>query len=58
MGINEQEYQAAIPKCCEFQTVDEHLKFLMLCWGLTSSIQTGKPLICGRCEFNKDNQHV
>ena len=57
MKISEEEYQAAIPKCCEFQTTEEHLKFLVLCWGLLESIRMGTTLKCGICEYNKDRDN-
>lgn len=56
MNITEEEYQAAIPKCCEFQTTEEHLKFLVLCWGLLESIRMGTTLKCGICEYNTENK--
>ena len=49
----EEKYQAAIPKCCEFQTLEEHVEILMLCWGLAHQVRTAGPAMnCGICEYN------
>lgn len=48
-----EKYQAAIPKCCEFQTFEEHAEMLMLCWGLARQVRTGGDATpCGICEYN------
>lgn len=48
--MDEATYQAAIPPCCEFQTVDEHVRMLGLCWGLTAAIDAGRKMNCRGCE--------
>ena len=50
--ITEELYTASIPKCCEFQTLQEHKDNLMLCWGLTASIEKGKSMNCTNCDLN------
>ena len=52
--VTEAEYQAAIPKCCFYQTSQEHVESLMLCWGLLSAIKGGYPMNCGNCEMIKE----
>lgn len=49
--VTSEEYQAAIPKHCFFQTADEHVEQLMLCWGLLASIEGGYIMNCGNCEM-------
>lgn len=49
-SMDEATYQAAIPPCCEFQTVDEHVRMLGLCWGLTAAIEGKREMNCGTCE--------
>jgi len=49
--ITKEQYQAAIPECCRFQTVSDHFDYLWWCWGLICSIEDGKPMNCGTCEF-------
>jgi len=49
--ITKEQYQAAIPECCRFQTAQEHCDVLFWCWGLISAIERGKPMTCGTCEF-------
>lgn len=47
------KYQAAIPKCCELQTFEEHAEIIMLCWGITYQIRNStESTNCGICEFN------
>lgn len=45
-------YEANIPKCCLYQTFEEHTNDLMMCWSLASSIRKGIPMNCGFCELN------
>lgn len=49
--VSEDDYQAAIPKHCFYQTVEEHMEGLMLCWGLLASIEGGYTMNCGNCEM-------
>ena len=49
--ITYEQYQATIPDCCKFQTVDEHYGYLYWCWGLLSAINEQEPMDCGMCEF-------
>jgi len=49
--MNEQEYQSSIPKHCFYQTVQEHMDCLMLCWGLAASIKGRYEMKCGNCEL-------
>lgn len=53
--IKAEQYAAAIPECCRYTTYDDHLN-MGLCWGLMSSIDTGKEHVCGWCELN--NEHT
>lgn len=46
-----EQYQAAIPTCCEYQTAEEHAKYLMLCWGLMLSIERREQMDCRHCEY-------
>ena len=53
--VSAAEYQAAIPGCCRLRTFEEHAEVLMLCWGLTSQIQSRSPdRSCGMCEYNAE----
>lgn len=45
------DYQAAIPGCCEFQTVEEHAQVLMLCWGLLAAMNNNEKMDCSGCEY-------
>jgi len=45
-------YEANIPKCCLYQTLEQHTEDLMMCWSLASSIKKGVPIDCGFCELN------
>lgn len=49
--FTEAEYQAAIPACCEYQTLQEHMDSLMLCWGLAAAIRAGRPMDCSGCDL-------
>lgn len=55
--FDEAEYQAAIPACCQYQTVQEHVEDLMLCWGLCAAIRAGKPMDCTGCDLNVRPAH-
>lgn len=50
--VSEADYLAAIPKHCFYQTVEEHVECLMLCWGLLASVKSGYAMNCGDCEIN------
>jgi hypothetical protein len=50
-NIAEQKYEAAIPSCCRFKTLDEHRDNLALCWSLLAAINDDTPMDCGMCEF-------
>jgi len=50
--ITPELYEANIPKCCLYQTFDDHSEILMMCWSLANSIKQGKKPNCGFCEFN------
>jgi hypothetical protein len=47
----ERKYEAAIPVCCRFKTMDEHYDNLALCWSLLAAINNDTPMDCGMCEF-------
>jgi hypothetical protein len=49
--FNEEQYQAAIPACCAYQTVEEHCNELMLCWGLAAAVRAGKSMDCRGCDI-------
>lgn len=49
--FTEAEYTAAIPKCCFYQTLEQHMD-MMLCWGLTASLREGYPMDCTGCDLN------
>lgn len=51
MAITREQYEAAIPKCCAYQTMEEHEE-IMLCWGLASSVEKGYEINCGGCTEN------
>jgi len=59
MKFDPEKYEKAIPSCCCYQTLWEHLGPLLLCWGLLSSIQHDEPMDCGSCEFatRKESDH-
>jgi hypothetical protein len=53
------KYQASIPKCCDYQTYEEHAEYLMLCWGLAHQVRTnGNPTSCGICECNNTPEGI
>ena len=51
MKITAEQYASAIPECCEYRTLDEHINGLMLCWGLHESVAAGKKMDCSGCEL-------
>lgn len=53
--FSEAEYVSAIPKCCAYQTLEEHMN-MMLCWGLAASIREGYAMNCSGCELNTEQQ--
>jgi hypothetical protein len=54
MPFNHEEYQKAIPKCCKYQTVEEHANYMLLCWGLLSAIKHNEEMDCGTCDLRND----
>ena len=48
MGMTEEEYQEKIPSWCHYQTVEQHVECLMLCWGITGGFVSLKD--SGYCE--------
>ncbi len=46
-------YEAAIPKCCTYRTLEEHMNGLMLCWGLTLAIEEDRPMDCTGCPLKQ-----
>ncbi len=55
MAITREQYEAAIPKCCAYQTMEAH-EHIMLCWGLVSAIEKSKEMNCSGCSENTTNQ--
>jgi hypothetical protein len=49
--FTKEDYQAAIPACCAYQTVQEHADRLMLCWALCASLQYDHPMDCRGCDL-------
>ena len=50
--LTEAEYAAGIPKCCAYQTMQQHMEDLLGCWGLISSLENNTPMDCGYCDLN------
>ncbi len=46
-----EQYEAAIPKCCSYQTVEAH-ESIMLCWGLAAAVERGETMNCDNCTEN------
>jgi len=51
MSLDVDKYQKAIPDCCVFQTIEEHFKYLLMCWGVLSAIERNEPMLCWECGF-------
>lgn len=51
MGIAREQYEAAIPKCCTYQTIEAH-ESIMLCWGLALAVEEGRNMNCDNCTEN------
>lgn len=51
MGITREQYEAAIPKCCAYQTIETH-ENIMLCWGLARAVEEGRKMNCDNCTEN------
>lgn len=49
--VTEESYAAAIPACCHYQGLQEHIDGLMLCWGLCVAIEEDRPMNCSGCEL-------
>jgi hypothetical protein len=47
--VTEARYAAAIPPCCEYQSIDQHLEDLTLCRTILASLENDQPVNCGRC---------
>jgi hypothetical protein len=43
-------YAAAIPACCERQTIEEHA-CMLLCWGLVNAVRAGRDMDCSGCDL-------
>ena len=54
MGITREQYEAAIPKCCAYQTMEAH-ESIMLCWGLALAVEEGRNMNCDNCTENTMN---
>ena len=52
--LNVDNYAANIPKCCAYQTIEQH-EDILLCWGLVRSIEQDKQHTCGWCELNTEH---
>jgi len=52
--LTEDNYEAAIPKCCFYQGYEAHAKGLMLCWGLVRAIEEGERMNCSGCDLNTE----
>lgn len=52
--MTKEEYEASIPPCCSFQTIEEHER-IGLCWSLATRVQLDKPIagMCDDCTENK-----
>lgn len=56
VGPTEGEYAAAIPKWCTYQTLEEHMNYLLLCWSLVHIVKDGKSCPrenCINCDLYK-----
>lgn len=54
MGITREQYEAAIPKCCAYQTIEAH-EHTMLCWRIVLAVEKGKVMNCSGCSENTAN---
>lgn len=54
MGITREQYEAAIPKCCAYQTIEAH-ENILLCWGLARAVERGETVNCDHCDENTMN---
>jgi hypothetical protein len=48
--LTEEAYAAAIPACCERQTLEAH-KSMLLCWGLVAATEAGRQMNCADCDL-------
>jgi hypothetical protein len=48
--MTELDYEAHIPACCEYQTLESHMA-MMLCWGLAAAVEKGKRMDCRGCDL-------
>ncbi len=51
MAITAEQYEAAIPECCEYHTLEEHENVLLLCWSLRAAVEAGRKMDCTGCEL-------
>ena len=51
MAITREQYEAAIPKCCAYQSIEAH-ESIMLCWGLARAVEEGRKMNCDNCSEN------
>lgn len=51
--VTDEAYEEAIPACCAYQSLDDHVYGLMLCWSLVSAIEKGCQVNCGGCDCAK-----
>lgn len=54
--VTEAQYEAAIPKCCSYQGLTQHVEGLGLCWSLVRALEENKPMNCSGCDLNLDNE--
>ena len=52
--LTKEDYEASIPPCCSFQSIEEH-ENIGLCWSLVTRVQLNKPIagMCDDCTENK-----
>lgn len=51
-------YAAAIPACCAYQGLQEHVDGLGLCWGLVRAVERGEKMDCSGCDLNTTRHPV
>ena len=52
--VTREQYEAAIPGCCTYQTMEAHEE-IMLCWGLVRALENGEKMNCDNCPENTMN---
>ena len=59
MAMSKEEYISRIPSCCEYQTVYEHIKEMLLCCGITNRLVSQEKFThCRGCECNTHSEAV